>query len=190
MKRRPDWSVRAGVVLLTISSAAWGGAPNYNYLDAAWLKIKPDDATVAQADGYRLLLSAPLDEGNFLRASYGRIETDDKARASLTTVGLGSFTRLQAGTDFYGLLSYEEIDDKAAAGDKGLSLELGLRWSAGRRLQLDLGGRYVKLDRRSDETQWFGEAQFHLIPGFALSGRYTLGETDTRYSIGLRAFQR
>ncbi|MGJ8669126.1 MAG: hypothetical protein ACSHXK_06525 [Oceanococcus sp.] len=178
-----------------MNTSAWGSELSYNYLDASWLKLKPDQSAAAQSDGYRLTTSAPLDGGNFLRASYARVESDSKAKTSLTTIGLGGSTRLQAGTDGYGVLSYEEVDNKATAAgsvadDKGASLELGIRWSAGDSMQLDLGGRYVKLDRAGEDIQWFGEGLIHLTPGFALSGRYTWAEADTRYSIGLRLLQR
>lgn len=188
--RRPGWFCRAGVFVCVVCAPAWASPADYNYLDAAWLKSSPDDAAVADSDGYRLKVSAPLDQNNFLRASYGRLEDDDGAKSSHTSVGLGSYTTLSPGTDFYGLLSYQDIDYKSAAGDKGGALELGLRFIAGQRTQLDLGVAYSKLERAGDEVQWLAEGLLHITPGFALSAQYRLGEADSRYAVGLRLFQK
>ena len=176
-------------------NSAWANVPNYNYLDAAWLKFQPDQAASVESQGYRLQLASPLEPGNYLHASYSRIEDDNDAKASLLSVGLGAWTSLQRGVDGYAVLSYEDIDNKASASrpevdDKGGSLEMGLRWAVARRLQLDLGGRYIKLDKAGEETQWFAETLLHISPGLALSGRYTWAEADARYSVGLRLFQR
>lgn len=189
-RRRPGWIRWAGVFVCAISTSAWSNPPDYNYLEAAWLKSSPDDSAATDSDGYQIRISAPLDQNNFLRARYARVQDDAGAKSSITAVGLGSYATLSPKTDFYGLLSYQDVDHKSAAGDKGGALELGLRFFATDQLQLDLGGRYRKLDRAGDDVQWFAEGLLHFLPGFALSAQYTLGKADSRYAVGLRLFQR
>ena len=193
---RPAPVRRAGIlsahigaaVLLATSGGAQAGQPTYNYLEASWLNISPK-AGSEDASGYQALLSSPLEPGNFLRASYSRSKLDDSgAKTSALSAGLGLYSPMQANTDVYGLVSYEEVDQKSVSKGKGYSLELGFRWLGDGKLEFGGGGRYLNLDDSGDELQWFADVVLALSPAIALSGHYAKGDDDSRYTLGLRFF--
>lgn len=173
-------------VLVGLSSLP-ATAADYNYLDAAWVKLDPELGEAST--GFRLRASAPIDQGQFMRASYGRIKSDTGQRTSFTRVGLGIASTYSAGSDVYFVLSYEELDHKQAAGDKGYSAELGLSFSEQQRWQLDIGARFLSLDQGGDGLLWRAEGHYRLTSTLAISTTYQYSDTSgEQLEAGLRFF--
>lgn len=176
---------RAGFfVLATIAATAQ--AAEDNYLEAAWQQLTPDQGDDSQ--GLRLRISAPLEPGQFLRASYARLRSDSGARSSLISAGLGLSSPLGPNSDMIFTLSYEDVDNKGSAGDKGYAAELGFSFYQQQRWQLELLGRYSDLDRAGDSLDWRAEASLRVRPLMALFAAYTQGELSNRVDAGLRFY--
>lgn len=192
VRRRPVMSgarLAGAAVLFGVTLPSTAAPLDYNYLQASWLRVSPDDSSREDADGYEARLSAPLEPGSFLRASYSRYKDDASgAEVSALSAGLGMFSRVSAGADIYGLVSYETLDRKIVDKDTGYAIELGMRWGSSARLELDAGARYLNLGDSPDEVIWFGGFVLQLSPAIALAAEYSQGDNDQRYTAGLRFF--
>lgn len=183
----------AGVTssLLGTSPAVLASGLDYNYLEASYLRGNADDdAPSGEHRGFEVTLSAPLEDGNFMRVRYARskAETDDATQTRISG-GLGSHAAWNAMIDGYMLLSYEEYKFRGQDED-GYSGELGLRFGLSEILELSAAGQYLKLGKLGESVTWTGGLILELGRGVALSARYENAEGEARYTAGLRFYSR
>ena len=179
-------TVLAGSLL---AGAVHAAGPGYNFLDLSYLAVTPEDEDLAaERDGYEIALASPLEPHHYLYVRYNRSEDDAKtARTTLLATGLAYWLNLNSTADAYLVLSYEEHDIRGARDDIGYAGESGLRWMLSPQLELTGGGRYRVFKRTdTDQVEWFGGLSLRISAGLALTGRYEVGENESRYTVGLR----
>jgi hypothetical protein len=190
--RNPGTLCAAALLGLPLAAAA--STLSYNYVEADYVKVEPDDSD-ADFDGFRAKISGRISEAAYVFASYGELESDRGANRTLEqeviTAGLGLRAPLGRYTDFNAEAAYVHADftDKGPFGgredDNGFGLGAGLRHLFTPQFE---GG--VKLDYvdvfDDDETTLTFSGLFHLTPQLSLGAAYSISDDADGWNVGGR----
>ncbi|XQF92615.1 outer membrane beta-barrel protein [Pseudoalteromonas espejiana] len=173
------------------SPAALAESPNFNYVSAGYLDgdIDGDDA-----DGWTFDGSTLLGENFFLSGQYQTVgNSDDGVDVDFNwlSAGLGYRTAISASTDFYGLVTYENVEVEASYrgssisdDENGYGLSVGVRSMVSDNIELDGRLGYIDIADES-ETSFTVGARYYFNNNFSLGANYTtLDELDL---VGLTA---
>lgn len=173
------------------SPAALAESPNFNYVSAGYLDgdIDGDDA-----DGWTFDGSTLLGENFFLSGQYQTVSNSDDGvdvDFNWLSAGLGYRTAISASTDFYGLVTYENVEVEASYrgssisdDENGYGLSVGVRSMVSGNIELDGRLGYIDIADES-ETSFTVGARYYFNNNFSLGANYTtLDELDL---VGLTA---
>ncbi|MCQ8891150.1 porin family protein [Pseudoalteromonas carrageenovora] len=177
------------------SPAVLAESPNFNYVSAGYLNgdIDGDDA-----DGWTLDGSTLLGENFFLSGQYQTVgNSDDGLDVDLNwlSAGAGYRTAISASTDFYGLLTYENVEaeasyrgNSASEDENGYGLSIGVRSMLSDSIELDGRLGYIDIEDESETSITLG-ARYYMNKNFSIGANYTtIDELDlvsltARYSF-------
>lgn len=161
------------------SPAALAESPNFNYVSAGYLDgdIDGDDA-----DGWTFDGSTLLGENFFLSGQYQTVgNSDDGVDVDFNwlSAGLGYRTAISASTDFYGLVTYENVEVEASYrgssisdDENGYGLSVGIRSMVSDNIELDGRLGYIDIADES-ETSFTVGARYYFNNNFSLGANYT-----------------
>ena len=177
------------------SPAVLAESPNFNYVSAGYLNgdIDGDDA-----DGWTLDGSTLLGENFFLSGQYQTVgNSDDGLDVDLNwlSAGVGYRAAISASTDFYGLLTYENVEaeasyrgNSASEDENGYGLSIGVRSMLSDSIELDGRLGYIDIEDESETSITLG-ARYYMNKNFSIGANYTtIDELDlvsltARYSF-------
>jgi hypothetical protein len=180
--------------MLGAPMAAAAGALSYNYVEAGYVKVEPDDSSV-DYDGFRAKVSGQISDVAYVFASYGELESDRfkgrTAKQEVITAGLGFRAPLGPATDLNLEAAYVYADFTvngplgSSEDDSGFGLGAGLRHLFTQQFE---GG--VKLDYvdvfDDDETTLTFSGLVHLTPALSLGAAYSISDDADGWTVGGR----
>jgi hypothetical protein len=181
--------------MLSAPMAATASPLSYNYVEAGYVKVEPDDSNI-DFDGFRAKVSGQISDAAYVFASYGELESDRIGNTTfeqeVITAGLGFRAPLGRATDFNAEFAYVYADLSAkgplggsSEDDSGFGLGAGLRHLFAPQFE---GG--VKLDYvdvfDDDETTLTFSGLFHLTPALSLGAAYSISDDADGWSVGGR----
>lgn len=191
-------------MLGTLCTAAALGAPlaataqelSYNYVEAGYVQVEPDDADV-DYDGFRAKASGRIADQVYLFASYGELESDEfaggaTAEQEVITAGLGYRIPVAPVTDITAEAAFVSVDfsvDGPLGGgsddDTGFGLGLGLRHLFTPYVEGAVNVDYVDVFDE-DETTLTLSGLFHLTPALSLGAGYSISDDADGWTVGGR----
>ena len=172
------------VALLLLSSvfatpAAFAETPHFNYVSGGYLNadLDGDDANGWTLDGSKL-----LGDNFFVSGQYKTVgDSEDGLDVDLNwlSAGVGYRTAMSESTDFYGLVTYENIETEVSySGSDFSDDENGYGLSAGVRSMLtdsiEIDGRLGYIDIADDsETAITLGARYYVNTNFSVGTSYT-----------------
>jgi opacity protein-like surface antigen len=162
---------------------------DYSFIEGGYFSSELDDSDV-DGDGFGIKGSFALTDTLHFFADY---TTRDFKRVDMSQydLGLGAHWGLQQNLDFVGELGYVkaevEVDTPFGsfeADEDGFGVGAGLRFRAGRKVELDGMIKYVNLDD-SDTSLSLG-GRYYFSPGFALVGGFLVDDDINEWNLGAR----
>jgi len=181
--------------LLTTGVAIADTAPNWNLVQASYQSIDIDEASALDLTGFSFSGSKLLNDNVFVVANYSML-SDSYKGADIDydsfSVGAGYRYALNATTDAFAIISYQDITFKASGNndsgkfsDNGYGLEAGIRSMATDQVELTGAISYVNIDGES-ETAATATAFYHINTQFAVGVGYTTSSDASGYSLTAR----
>lgn len=158
-------------LLLSVTATATADGFDYDYLYLGYGNIDFDDVN---ADGNALDLGGTfaLREQLHVFAGYESANLDFGVDASSWNAGLGYNTTISPTLDLYARLSYEsvkfDVPGTPSADDGGLGFEVGARFDAGDRLEVDAAVKRIDFDDFGGNTSLGLAALYELNRQFAI----------------------
>jgi hypothetical protein len=177
-----------------ISSPVLAKAPDWNFLELGYAKTDVDEAPF-EPSGYVFQGSRLIGESVIFAASYSDLSGDvGIVDIDLTqySIGLGYRSAYSDTTDFFGILSYENVDAEASLGDLsegedegGIGVAIGVRTMIGDKFELSGNVKYIDIAIDSETT--FGvDAYYYLTDNLAIGAGYTVSSDANSYGASLR----
>jgi hypothetical protein len=180
--------------LLGLPLAATASPLSYNYVEAGYVKVEPDDDNF-DYDGFRAKISGQFADAAYLFASYGELESDRIGNTTLEqeviTAGLGLRAPLGPATDFNAEVAYVYADFTRngplgfSEDDNGFGLGAGLRHLFAPQFEGSVKLDYVDVFE-DDETTLTFSGLFHLTPALSLGAAYSIGDDADGWTVGGR----
>ncbi|MCK8103329.1 outer membrane beta-barrel protein [Pseudoalteromonas sp. 2CM36K] len=153
--------------------------PNFNFVSGGYLDADIDGES---ADGWTIDGSKLVSENVFLSGQYQTVgDSVNGADFDINwlSAGVGYRTAISSSTDFYGLLTYENIELEASyAGrsesedENGYGLSVGLRSMVSESFELDGRLGYVDIDDDSETSISVG-ARYYINENVSFGANYT-----------------
>lgn len=179
----------------TISSTqAFADSPKWNLVELDYINADIDEAPY-DPSGFGIMGTKLISGNVFVTGSYSSLNDDlFGADVDLNTLnlGVGSKHSITESTDWYGVLSYVDLEAEASfAGNNSSNDEDGFGISTGVRSmlteQFELAGEISYVDIGDDnETTVSVKGYYYVTEQVALSMGYNLSSDANTYEIGAR----
>lgn len=164
---------------LVASPIAFAKTPNFNFVSGGYLD---GDIDGEGADGWTIDGSTLVSENVFLSGQYqtvGDSENGLDVDINWLSAGVGYRTAISASTDFYGLVTYENLEaeasyrgNSASEDENGYGLSVGVRSMVSDSIELDGRLGYIDIADESETSISVG-ARFHMNESFSFGANYT-----------------
>jgi Outer membrane protein beta-barrel domain len=185
-------SAMLGGLLLASPLAASADSLGYNYWQAAYVVVSPDDFP-DNLDGWAIGGSMEISDRFFVTASYADVsDTYEGVELSEedTSLAFGYAHPLTPNYDLVGRVGWvrarAEIQDFINVRDDGYSLAAGVRGRPLDALEFEAAVQYVDLSDFGDSTSVGLGVFWYFVPQVALAASGSINEDGEAYSIGLR----
>lgn len=171
------------------ATTAIAQSPDWNWVEAGYSSVDIDGLEETDLSGYSLTGSRLLGENFFVVGSYSTVG-DDFAGASVDlnelSLGVGYRMVMTDTTDFYGTISYENIeletksyDASESIDENGYKIAIGIRSRVTADIELDGSIGYLDINDESEMTLGLA-AYYYFNETFALGANYSkIDEFDT-----------
>jgi opacity protein-like surface antigen len=149
--------VLGSVLLLAMSSVHAAESPRW---DSAALSYQSADLDGDKLNGFGLSGSKLLGTNVFVSGSYSSVSDKEYGvnwDYNTMSLGLGYRTALTQNTDFFGVVSYEDVELEASSGgfsdsgsENGYGLAVGVRSMLTDKFELNGGFKYIDIAEESD----------------------------------------
>lgn len=172
------------LALVLMAPAMAAGGPSYDYLEAGYIYLDPDD--FSSVDGVGVGGSVALSSHAHLVADYDRV-TGNGAKAHLTRVAIGLNSYIDHRSDFIARVGYARVE--AGGKEQGFLAELGARMIFGSVLELNTFLTYYDDTLFGEDISLSLGAVYSFSERFGLSARVdasterTVAQARIRYSF-------
>ncbi len=174
--------------LLSSTATLAKQAPNWNYIEAGYVKGDADALSNADFTGLHVEGSVRVNESIFVLGRYRDISDSFNGlnvEASLLNIGLGYHHALEKNTDFFTTASFVQLSSEASLNtehesseNNGYEVSLGVRSMLTDSFEMMTGVSYADIDG-SDTSFKFG-AFYHFTQHLVVGANYELS-TDINY---------
>ena len=180
------------LALGVVSINAFAAAPSWDYVQAGYVSTDFDDADIDfKPSGFSLSGAKLLGENVFVTGTYSQ-QSDDifgvDIDLDMASLGLGYRYGLTQNTDFFGVVSYENIEISGAGeseDDNGYGLTAGVRSIVTDSVELRGAIRYLDIADDGD-TFFVAGADYFFSPQFAIGVSYETSSDLSFFNVNAR----
>lgn len=192
MKKLITLSALSAAMLI---SPAYAAAPKWNLIEVDYNMLDVEDSSSFDPQGLSLFGSFLLNDNVFIAGSFSRT-SDDFEEVDFdfdqTSIAVGYRYGYSATTDFYGAVSYEDVEVKgssrfgtASVDDDGFGLTAGVRSMLTPKFELGASLTYLNLDSDND-TSFSIDAYYYFSEQVAAHFGFQTADLVDGYSVGIR----
>jgi hypothetical protein len=190
--------VLTSALLLSLGSAQAAESPKWDSVSVSYQSVDLDSETFT---GFGISASKLLGDNFFVTGAYNKASDDVQVfdasvdlDLSTTTLGLGYRLPLSENTDFFGVLSYEDMDAEASyqgssenMGENGFGAKIGVRSMVSDKVELGASIQYVDITEDSD-TVFAVSALYNFTKNFSAGIGYSKAEDMDTLSVSAYYF--